>query len=108
MKTRNTLAATTQVMGRGGSRSEIKMVRNPITGERGKSYHRISQADQEQKVVSFSNFMDSKIATASYGRRNTFKEDKMAQVFQTCVNLNKEKSAMQGIMNPNDRQVSQK
>jgi hypothetical protein len=78
MKTRNTLHATTQVMGRGDSRTEIKMVRNPITGERGKSYHKISRADQEEKVVSFSNFMDSKINTSNYGRRNTSKEDKMS------------------------------
>ena len=42
-------------------------------------------------------------------RRNRSRDEKMAGVFKTCVELNKEKSAINGIiLNPNERKESQK
>lgn len=52
--------------------------------------------------------MDAKIH-ASEGRKNRSRDDKIAQVFKTCVDLNKGKTAMGGIViSQNDRNISQK
>lgn len=43
------------------------------------------------------------------GKRNRSRDDKIASVFKTCVELNKGKTAMNGIiLNPNQRNISQK
>jgi len=73
MRTRNTLNAT-QAMARHRSSKEFG-ARNPITGDRGVKYTKMSSADQENQVKAFSNFMDSKIQLSEPGKRNRSRDD---------------------------------